>query len=72
MDSKKKLDPLDIKSLGGESQDIKLEPPTKCNHFFEYVTAQEIMCKHCYTGYTVDRKDYLKNGHLYHGKDLVL
>lgn len=67
-----KLPPLDKEKLGGENIDIQLNSKEPCNHTFKYVTAQEGMCEKCYMGAYLGAGDYIKNGHLYHGDELII
>jgi hypothetical protein len=66
------LDPLDVKSLGGESEDIQLKEPKACKHKFIYNTPGEIVCGKCHAGFFIRGDEHLKDGHLYKsGKKII-
>ena len=67
-----KLDPLNVKSLGVESEDIVLKEPKVCNHIFSYYKAGEILCRKCNMGFFIQADEHLENGHLYKsGKKII-
>ena len=38
------------------------KPKPKCEHYFEYKGANEVVCKNCNIGFYFTGKEYLKNG----------
>lgn len=67
-----KLSPLNVKQLKGESEDIEVNAPKQCEHFFSYRTAREILCRKCNIGLFLQGDEKCENGHLYSGGKLVL
>lgn len=67
------LNPLDAKKLKGESFDIEVKAPQKCEHggSFKYVTPREIECQKCHVGFVLSGSDRLIDGHLYSSDKLV-
>lgn len=63
--SKKQLDPLDGKTLGGESQDITVREKLPCFHKFANRTAGEIVCVKCNVGFFIQGDEHLEHGHLF-------
>lgn len=66
------LDPLDIEKLEGEHIEIEVKEQQQCKHMLEYITSTQVQCKTCHVGFYVSLYDRLKDGHLYHGDELVL
>ena len=67
-----RLEPLNAKRLGGESEDIKVKEVPSCQHYFIYKTAGEIVCRKCDAGMFIRGDEEVKNGRLYSGGKLVV
>jgi hypothetical protein len=67
-----KLNPLNVKTLGGESEDIELKDKIPCFHKFAYKSGWEIICVKCNVGFFIQGDEELRHGHLYKGNEKIV
>lgn len=68
----KKQEPEHTRDVTPHYEEIELDSPKSCDHFFEFVTSSSIKCNKCHVGFYIGQGDYIENGHLYHSGNLVI
>jgi hypothetical protein len=66
------LDPLNVKALGGEVEEITLNEKLPCSHKFSYRTAGEVVCVRCNVGFFIQGDEELRHGHLFKGNKKII